>query len=192
MVVGNTGDLECIIRSVLKSASPCNNTHLKGELPHSREDTWVHNERGRPVGTIDRSSFYARLRTIAVDTPEKIFDNELIKKKFVTLETDPSLGIQKCKERNLTIVDAKYDDDPEDDPCKRLSKKNLEIKLGPEKTYEFPITCMKSCVNYDEFDRNSDGEVLVLFGLSIPRPKHPENCYVLVLSIFKCSEQNLY
>ena len=148
-------------------------TEAPTPFPHSTEDTVVE-ENTRHMEKADRSSLFNRMLSIAVSKPEEIF-GPLQDKKFVNKDTKCcSVGIVKCKERNITVKPNRY----------APAKKRLVMNLSDQGVCDFSLTGLE----YDEPGQN-DNTVLVLLGLARPWDRNciysPARCYVLALNIIK-------
>ena len=97
-------------------------------FPHSTEDTVVE-ENTRHMEKADRSSLFNRMLSIGVSKPEDIF-GPLQNKGFVNKDTKcHSVGIVKCKERNITVKPNRY----------APKKKRLVINLPGQGVYDFSL-----------------------------------------------------
>ena len=150
-------------------------TEAPTPLPHSTEDTVVE-QNFQVIGGTAKADLFNRLLGIAKSKPEDIFPPLKFKRYVFKDANCPSVGILKCKGKNLEVKKIKAKNGAE--------KKRLVVTLPYRDVYDFSLTGLA----YQDPDQ-SDDTYLVLLGLARPWNNNgdfnPERCYVLALNVFK-------
>ena len=164
------------------------------EIPHPHRTNDVQLEyRQRLDESPDIPSLYNLLVSHSRQNVMDVFgDNNIVQKKYVIEGTEcPSVGIYRCKGKNLQLYTSKYINGKSKKRCTINPEAGNEGAVGGDPlSFDFPITCLD--VNDSPDD---DINVLVILGLGRPFDGNgqfqPKRCYILIIGIISEQLQGL-